>query len=52
MRDDLGDVMVVLINIMEREGLTMSECLAVAWDDIKGRKGQMIDNIFVKESDL
>ena len=48
-RDDIGDMMVVLINIMVRNNLTMQECLSVAYDDIKDRKGKMIDGIFVKE---
>ena len=50
-RDDIGDIMVVLINIMVRNKLTMTECLAQAYDDIKDRKGKMIDGIFVKEGD-
>ena len=50
-RDDVGDMMVVLINIMVRNNLTMKECLAVAYDDIKDRKGKMIDGIFVKDGD-
>ena len=50
-RDDVGDMMVVLINIMVRNNLTMKECLAVAYDDIKDRKGKMIDGIFVKEGE-
>ena len=50
-RDDVGDMMVVLINIMVRNNLTMKECLAVAYDDIKDRKGKMIDGILVKEGD-
>lgn len=51
-RDDIGDIIVVLINIMARNGLTMSECMQVAYDDIKDRKGKMIDGVFIKESDL
>jgi NTP pyrophosphatase (non-canonical NTP hydrolase) len=51
-RDDVGDMMVVLINIMERNGLSMEDCLEVAYDDIKDRKGKMIDGVFVKEGDL
>ncbi len=51
-RDDIGDMMVVLINIMARNELSMDECLQVAYDDIKDRKGKMIDGVFVKESDL
>ena len=51
-RDDIGDMMVVLINIMVRNNLTMKDCLAVAYEDIKDRKGKMIDGIFVKEGDI
>jgi hypothetical protein len=50
--DDIGDMMVVLINIAERNGLTISSCLEKAWSDIKDRKGKMVDGVFVKESDL
>lgn len=50
--DDCGDVMVVLLNIMERNGLTLEHCLEVAYADIKDRKGKMIDGVFVKEADL
>ena len=48
-RDDVGDIMVVLINIMVRNQVTLEECLQVAYDDIKNRKGRMIDGIFVKD---
>ena len=51
-RDDLGDMMVVMINIMKRNNITMNECLTIAYNDIKDRKGRMVDGIFVKESDL
>lgn len=50
--DDIGDMMVVLINIAERNGLTISSCLEKAWNDIKDRKGKMVDGVFVKEADL
>lgn len=49
--DDIGDMLVVLINIAERNGLTLAQCLEVAWDDIKHRKGRMVDGVFVKEED-
>jgi Flp pilus assembly protein TadB len=42
-------MMVVLINIAERNGITISECLRVAYNDIKDRKGMMVDGVFVKE---
>ena len=50
-RDDVGDMLVVLINILKRNNLTMENCLEVAWNDIKDRKGKMVDGIFVKEGD-
>ena len=49
--DDVGDMMVVLINIMERNGLSMEHCLQVAYNDIKDRKGKMVDGVFIKEGD-
>lgn len=51
-KDDVGDIVVVLMNLLERRGLSMQECLAQAWTDIKDRKGRMIDGMFVKEADL
>lgn len=51
-RDDIGDMIVVLINIAERNSLTLEDCLKVAWDDIKDRKGRMVDGVFIKEADL
>ncbi len=50
--DDIGDMIVVLINIAERNELTIEQCLEKAWDDIKDRKGKMVDGVFVKEADL
>ena len=49
--DDIGDMIVVLINIAERNNLRLEECLERAWDDIKDRKGKMVDGIFIKEGD-
>ena len=48
--DDIGDIVVVLINIAERNGLSLYDCLAHAYNDIKDRKGKMVDGIFVKDS--
>ena len=48
--DDIGDMCVVLINIAERNGLSLEECLEHAYADIKDRTGQMIDGIFVKDA--
>jgi len=50
-KDDIGDMIVVLINIAERNNLSITECLDQAYNDIKDRKGRMIDGVFVKEGD-
>lgn len=47
--DAIGDVLVTLIIVAEQLGLTLTECLAVAYMEIKDRKGKMINNVFVKE---
>lgn len=47
--DDIGDIIVVLINLMERRGLTLQHCLEVAYNDIKDRTGKMVNGVFVKD---
>ena len=49
--DGIGDIIVVLINIATRNGLTITQCLSTAYNDIKDRKGRMVDGVFVKEFD-
>jgi NTP pyrophosphatase (non-canonical NTP hydrolase) len=48
-KDAIGDIMVVLINIAERNGLTLEQCLEHTYNDIKHHKGKMVDGVFVKE---
>lgn len=52
LKDDIGDIIVVLINICVRNGLNLEQCMLHAYDDIKHRKGKMVDGVFVKEQDL
>lgn len=47
--DDIGDMIVVLVNIAERNDLSLKDCLSRAWNDIKDRKGRMVDGVFVKD---
>jgi NTP pyrophosphatase (non-canonical NTP hydrolase) len=47
-RDDVGDILVILINIAERRGVSLKECMQVAYEDIKDRTGAMKDGIFIK----
>tara|TARA_B100001964_G_C13986879_1_gene488819 strand:- start:310 stop:606 length:297 start_codon:yes stop_codon:yes gene_type:complete len=50
-KDDIGDMLVVMINIAERNKVTLDSCLAEAYLDIKDRKGKMVGGVFVKEGD-
>lgn len=48
--DGIGDSFVTLIVLSKQLGLEPLHCLEVAWNEIKDRKGKMIDGTFVKES--
>ena len=45
-------MIVVLINIAERNDISLTECIKTAWEDIKDRKGMMRDGVFIKQDDL
>jgi pantothenate kinase len=47
--DDIGDIIVVLINLAHRNNLTLHDCMSHAYEDIRHRKGKMVDGLFVKE---
>ena len=52
LRDELGDCLVVLINIATRNNFSLYEALEYSFAKIKDRKGTMVDGIFVKEEDI
>jgi hypothetical protein len=48
--DGAGDVMVCIINYLALHGLTIRECLEAAYEQIKNRKGTLLENgVFVKD---
>ena len=47
----MNEIVKGLINIAYMNKLTIKECLQAAYDDIKDRKGKMVDGVFVKEED-
>ena len=47
-KDGIGDMVVVLTNLAELNGLTIEECIGSAYDTISKRKGKMINGTFVK----
>ena len=51
-KDSIGDSLVVLIIMCQQLNIDIQECLAMAYDEIKDRKGRMVGGISVKESDI
>jgi len=51
-KDAIGDCTVYLINLATMHDMKFEDCLQFAYNEIKDRKGNMIDGKFVKESDL
>lgn len=48
-KDSIGDALVVLTILAKQSGTSVEECLNLAWNEIKDRKGKMVDGIFIKE---
>lgn len=51
-RDAVGDILVVLTIYCQQKGWSIEDCFWKAWNEIKNRKGKMVDGSFVKEEDL
>jgi len=50
--DDIGDCLVVLNTLAIMNDTTLEQCLKVAYNDIKDRKGHMNSHgVFIKEGD-
>ena len=49
LKDGIGDSFVTLIILAEQLGYTPQECLQAAWEEIKNRKGETKDGVFVKD---
>ena len=50
--DALGDMAVVKVHIMESFGVSYNHCVKSAYDQIKDRKGRLVNGIWTKEEDL
>ena len=51
-KDSIGDIVVVLTILARQEGLEILDCVERAYDEIKDRKGKMVNGVFIKESDM
>jgi NTP pyrophosphatase (non-canonical NTP hydrolase) len=47
--DSIGDAFVVLTILAAQKDLEIEECIAHAWDEIKDRKGRMVDGVFIRD---
>jgi NTP pyrophosphatase (non-canonical NTP hydrolase) len=47
--DGIGDQLVTLIILAELHGSNITECLEHAYNEIKGRTGEMVNGTFVKD---
>lgn len=52
MMDEMGDIFVTLIILCEQLNISPQNCLAMAYEKIKDRKGKTINGQFIKEVDL
>lgn len=50
LKDAFGDMMVCIIQAARLAGFTTQECLQKAYDEIKNRKGTMVNGKFIKEA--
>lgn len=50
--DSIGDMFVVMAIFCLQSGLDFRKCVEIAYNEIKDRKGQMVNGVFVKEDDL
>ena len=48
--DAIGDMVVVLTNLAHLKGVTIEHCINSAYQEIKNRKGSMVNGTFVKQT--
>lgn len=51
-KDAIGDCYVVLTILSQQLGFTIEECIEIAYDEIKDRRGKMVNGVFIKSDDL
>ena len=49
LHDHIGDIIVTMILLCELNGICIDDCIEVAWEEIKNRKGKMQNGTFVKD---
>jgi NTP pyrophosphatase (non-canonical NTP hydrolase) len=49
--DAIGDMVVVLTIMAAQNKMLIEDCIDGAWQEIKDRKGKMVDGTFLKDAD-
>jgi NTP pyrophosphatase (non-canonical NTP hydrolase) len=49
--DSIGDAVVVLTILAAQVKVPIEECIDLVWQEIRYRKGKMVDGVFIKEND-
>jgi len=47
--DGIGDCVVVLTSLAHLKGVTIEQCIDAAYNEIKDRKGKMVDGTYIRE---
>ena len=50
--DSIGDIFVVLVVLSTQLEIDITDCINYAYEEIKHRKGKMVNGVFVKEADM
>lgn len=51
-KDSIGDMYVVMTILSLQLGLNIEDCIKQAYNEIRERRGKMVNGVFIKESDL
>lgn len=51
-KDSIGDMYVVLTILAMQLGTDIESCVEIAYEEIKTRKGKLINGVYVKQEDL
>jgi NTP pyrophosphatase (non-canonical NTP hydrolase) len=49
--DGIGDAIVVLTILASQVGVLVEDCIDAAWNEIKDRRGRMLNGVFIKDGD-
>lgn len=51
-KDGIGDAVVVLTILSMQLGTSLEECTEIAYNEIKDRKGKLVDGVYIKDVDI